>query len=1175
MAWNGGVSLAIWMAGAAVELDTARRAHLGKQKDKKPAKPSGRWPRRTGAADEDRSDEEQPGRYTRRVYYELTKTFERELVIDILAGASAGGINGALLAAAITNRRALRPEFLRERWLELGDVSALLRPVSELKPDSLMQGDYFRDQVERVFRAVNGEECPQGTDGEEWREWLAGTELGVSDEKARELADEVLLDVQTTNVLGTQRQFSDEWNQTLTAREYRAPLRFRQRSDFTTEALAAAARASASFPAAFEPTPLMNKSARLGGFPGVKRWAIDGGLLENAPIRPALELIPTRNAERQAARFVCYVNASPPAYKTDADDPPRPELRSVLGHVVNLPRDCRLVDHLTALEQAVQRTDVAAEVATKLVSIPLPILREMAKALFPAYRKSRTHESLREAVAAASTDVGDVGKTVAEIEKRLKDRSLPWIPRNVEVPTQAAHWCWGLRAAQRVLLLQRDLLRAAADKEAEAADGEDDEGKKAVERLARSRTLLQYRRPINQALARLEAARQRFEASTDIGDAAVALASGDGPKATAERVADLESLGVGFRCESYEAVRRGTMAFFQAVDAGCLDSLFGKDSAEIRRNLFGPKPGKKFGKAHLRAFLERALCIEVVRRAFAPEEALDAAHDIRFAQLTPLAPARIFAEQPFRNKGPDSSSKKLTGLDVAHFSAFYRRSWRANDFMWGRLDAATRICDLLVSASRARHLAEDAEGGGELEMQITPLVKVLVPEGAATWQLDLRELAREALEDAAVKDPPPELAKEVSDAVCAGGQLPDRDALEELQQRLAQAMCADLRAPARAGFFTRVVCARAAQYEILLQELQPLAEATEQDAQLGCFTPPLRYDEDGPLVAARELVNGEQKENKETSLPEMLGRGHRDEETSDLAVRTLSHTVLLLISSLRTAGLPLAGVFAFLRAPFLSLAAITAQGVVYRVAALLAFIGASFYITARAVTATAQPVPLAELRSASTLAFLIAILTVTGLVFLPLWRAWRTRDRWRRARQFLWGVALLLASGLVALVATGGFQALASDGVYSLPRWLALAVVVLPLGAVLIPVLPAVVSHWLSRRLGKPRYWALSAAAIAIALIVYTMPTLHGVLRPGELLQDGNWLELFGDRRRVAVVAAYLSIPVAASYTLSVPFGRRRRQAMGWLRASGVRRPRPQVTTEEVPEIPATPAPGS
>lgn len=30
MAWNGGVSLAIWMGGA-VELDTARRARLGPQ----------------------------------------------------------------------------------------------------------------------------------------------------------------------------------------------------------------------------------------------------------------------------------------------------------------------------------------------------------------------------------------------------------------------------------------------------------------------------------------------------------------------------------------------------------------------------------------------------------------------------------------------------------------------------------------------------------------------------------------------------------------------------------------------------------------------------------------------------------------------------------------------------------------------------------------------------------------------------------------------------------------------------------------------------------------------------------------------------------------------------------------------------------------------------------------
>ena len=92
MAWNGGVSLAVWMGGVAGELDAARRAHLGK-----------------GGSDDGRS-----------IYRALCRAFNRILVLDILTGASAGGINGALLGAVITHRRRLDANYLRNRWIALG-----------------------------------------------------------------------------------------------------------------------------------------------------------------------------------------------------------------------------------------------------------------------------------------------------------------------------------------------------------------------------------------------------------------------------------------------------------------------------------------------------------------------------------------------------------------------------------------------------------------------------------------------------------------------------------------------------------------------------------------------------------------------------------------------------------------------------------------------------------------------------------------------------------------------------------------------------------------------------------------------------------------------------------------------------------------------------------------------
>lgn len=1106
MAWNGGVSLAVWMGGAAVELDAARRAHLGPQQEE--------------------GNE-------RSLYHALTQAFHRELVIDILAGASAGGINGALLGAVITKRRELRPKFLRDRWLTLGDLSTLLRPVNEAQPTSLMRGDYFVDELEKTLRAVTGE-------GDNKDGWLDNTEPSHDGL----VAGEVALDIQATNVVGTQRGFSDQWGQTLYAREYRAPLRFRQPDDFTSDALTAAARASASFPAAFEPAALMNKSARLGGFPGVKRWAIDGGLLENAPIRPAIELIPTRAAERPVKRFVCYVNAAPSMFEVDEDDPKQPLLRNVLAGVINLPREGRVIDQLVAIEDATRRTVGVKEVTTGLLELPQAHLRATAHALLDGYCRTRTTLSLRELLSAASPDAGHVAAFVAAVEEKLGTRLLPWIPASLDAPRQAAEWRWGLRAAQRVLLLQLDLLNQWCAHE------------DPVKEANRAEALLEFRRPINNALARLEDARQRFASSSAIRRAALELgqvAEADSDQFE-QRLDELDSLMVGYRCEAYDAVRRGTetLAKALAVDfvpsAGAgVASLFGSDDAD--------QPPV------LERFLARALCIEVIRRAFGPDRDLEPAQPLHFVQLTPMAPVRVFSTRPLRKTGPNSGREKLTGLTLAHFSAFYRRSWRANDFMWGRLDAATRIVDLLVSATRARQLTPVVDG--QPNALLAALSLELVPEGDTPVAVERRQLVEEALADAKLewrgrqRDPTLTLderklirakpATELHDdvAAVAGASEGQLDATD-LRDVLRQALEADLADPK--SFFTRVVSARAAQHEILSQELQPLAEATAKDGKLGCFTKPIRAL-DGTLAWARAIGADPGK-----TLPEKLGSRDPDEATSTLAVRTLSHAVLVLISSLKTAGVPMGGTFGLLRAPFLSLSGITAATKRYRLVALLSFVAGSFYVTARAVTAQDAPVNLGALWNPSTLATLTAGFGVLGLVALPFWRALRARQKRRKLSQGLWGLGMLLASGLAAsvaaIVAVGFGNALTSTNGMTLPKTLALAVVAVPIGAFAVirrVRLPVLGGKWVEKLTSRAAFTALATVAVAGWLIVESQPTLRAIV-PIRVIPDGlgDWRDLVGlldspsqlwqaskdHWREVAVLFAYASVPLAAVYGL-------------------------------------------
>jgi hypothetical protein len=52
--------------------------------------------------------------------------------------------------------------------------------------------------------------------------------------------------------------------------------------------------------------------------------------------------------------------------------------------------------------------------------------------------------------------------------------------------------------------------------------------------------------------------------------------------------------------------------------------------------------------------------------------------------------------------------EKLTGLQLAHFGAFYKMSWRANDWLWGRLDGAYHLAQVLLNPDRLRRLNLDS-----------------------------------------------------------------------------------------------------------------------------------------------------------------------------------------------------------------------------------------------------------------------------------------------------------------------------------------------------------------------------------------------------------------------------------------------------------------------------------
>src|SRR5258705_3484736 len=117
----GGVSLAVYMHGISKEILKLVRASSALHA-------IGDRGRRTIASFFDHVDRNDPEYDTEQVYFELLReigrSVELRVVVDIIAGASAGGINGTMLARAL--RHDLPMDALRRLWLENADVSVLL-----------------------------------------------------------------------------------------------------------------------------------------------------------------------------------------------------------------------------------------------------------------------------------------------------------------------------------------------------------------------------------------------------------------------------------------------------------------------------------------------------------------------------------------------------------------------------------------------------------------------------------------------------------------------------------------------------------------------------------------------------------------------------------------------------------------------------------------------------------------------------------------------------------------------------------------------------------------------------------------------------------------------------------------------------------------------------------------
>lgn len=332
------------------------------------------------------------------------------VMADIVAGASAGGINGIFLARALATGQSLDP--LTDLWLEDADVDSLLdpdaRPLSaatkfwavplagwamKKRGNAIDRtvGEGAQDEVRaKLSRFVRARWFEPPFGGETFTNLLLDAfdamEAGPKGPALVPQGQPVDLFVSVTDFAGHSAPLPLNSPPRVTEQEHRLILHFRQdgragkRID-DVPGLAAAARATASFPGAFPPFTLREidrvLDARRIDWPArdafirvqlpsggegdpADRVLIDGSVLANAPFRPAITALKQRPARREIDRRFVYIDPKPdyrsisfgkPGAPAEGEDAKLPGfLSTILGALSEIPREQPIRDNVEAIE---------------------------------------------------------------------------------------------------------------------------------------------------------------------------------------------------------------------------------------------------------------------------------------------------------------------------------------------------------------------------------------------------------------------------------------------------------------------------------------------------------------------------------------------------------------------------------------------------------------------------------------------------------------------------------------------------------------------------------------------------------------------------------------------------------------------------------------------------------
>ncbi|HET6538599.1 MAG TPA: patatin-like protein [Sphingopyxis sp.] len=707
----GGISLAVYMHGVTKEV----------------------W--RLASASRATFDGQEMGGAT-AVYCELLREIYQKsgvrlrVMTDIIAGASAGGINGVFLARALTTGQSLEP--LTDLWLQRADVDQLLdpdaRPLSAATKfwaaplaswamkrrgtvlDTMVDEAAEHEVRTKLSRFVRARWFEPPFGGEIFNNLLLDAfeamDAAPAGPPLLPEGQPVDLIISVTDFAGYSVSLKLHSPGSVSEQEHRLVLHFRDGGKSGSGlddviGLVAAARATASFPGAFPPFTVRELDRTLAArglewpqrneflqvqmphVPGsdpADRVLIDGSVLVNAPFRPAIAALKQRPAKREVDRRFVYIDPKPDGRaiglgrsgESEAGGPGF--LATILGALSEIPREQPIRESVEMLENMSRRIRRMRYIVDSMrVEV-----EEQVDALFGSTffldtpNVARLAKWRAKAQDQAAARAGFAYAPYGHLKLSAVVEDLAALRDRLHPPEGPAH---------------RDLRRHALWTEVRGRGLDRISGKRgqgasdnAVDFFRVHDSGFRIRRL--RFLAReLQSSMESSHSEQDPGCEAMRAAIYRALGHYQEREADkwMENLDVSADASMNEwldavAAQRDLVAVDSEVDALIAPALAALPKAE-RRNLLLAYIGYPF--------------YDIATLTLLQGEGFDEFDPIKIDRISPSDAVGI------RTGG---AAATLKGIEFNSFGAFFSRAYRENDYLWGRLHGADRLMDIVASS---------------------------------------------------------------------------------------------------------------------------------------------------------------------------------------------------------------------------------------------------------------------------------------------------------------------------------------------------------------------------------------------------------------------------------------------------------------------------------------------